>query len=92
VAEPDASANARPKPSLGPALVLVGNTVSHDARVLREAAALRELGFTVTVAGVVSTLESRIDLRPVDVPAVGHPCPRAIARVPLAEATPSVTI
>jgi hypothetical protein len=27
--------------------------------------------------------ESLNDLRPADVPAVGHPCPRAIARVPL---------
>jgi hypothetical protein len=28
--------------------------------------------------------ESRIDLRPVDVPAVGHPCPRAIGSLALA--------
>jgi glycosyltransferase involved in cell wall biosynthesis len=37
------------------ALVLVRNTVTHDARVLREADTLHGLGFTVLVAGVVST-------------------------------------
>lgn len=39
------------------ALVLVRNTVSHDARVLREAETLRSLDFAVLVAGVVSTSE-----------------------------------
>ena len=39
------------------ALVLVRNTVSHDARVLREAGLLRELGYDVLVAGVVSAHE-----------------------------------
>jgi glycosyltransferase involved in cell wall biosynthesis len=36
------------------ALVLVRNTVSHDARVLREAGLLQELGYDVLVVGVVS--------------------------------------
>ncbi len=39
------------------ALVLVRNTVSHDSRVLREARVLRDLGFDVLVAGVVSQQE-----------------------------------
>jgi len=43
-------------------LVLVRNTVSHDARVLREAATLRDLGFTVLVLGVVSTSERQTHL------------------------------
>ena len=42
-------------PSPLPALILVRNTVSHDARVLREASTLRGLGFRVLIAGVVST-------------------------------------
>jgi glycosyltransferase involved in cell wall biosynthesis len=40
------------------ALVLVRNTVTHDARVLREADTLRRLGFAVLIAGVVSGAES----------------------------------
>jgi glycosyltransferase involved in cell wall biosynthesis len=36
------------------ALVLVRNTVSHDARVLREAVTLRDLGYDVLIAGTVS--------------------------------------
>jgi glycosyltransferase involved in cell wall biosynthesis len=39
------------------ALILVRNTVSHDARVMREADTLRGLGFEVLIAGVVSTAE-----------------------------------
>lgn len=39
------------------ALVLVRNTVSHDARVLREADLLQELGYDVLVVGVVSPAE-----------------------------------
>lgn len=39
------------------ALILVRNTVTHDARIQREAAVLRELGYDVLIAGVVSTEE-----------------------------------
>jgi glycosyltransferase involved in cell wall biosynthesis len=45
------------------ALVLVRNTVTHDSRVLREAGALRDLGFDVLVAGVVSPRERQTELR-----------------------------
>lgn len=41
-----------PRPPL--ALILVRNTVIHDARVLREAGTLRGLGYEVLVAGVVA--------------------------------------
>lgn len=44
-------------PRLPLALILVRNTVSHDARVLREAGTLRGLGYEVLVAGVVSSGE-----------------------------------
>lgn len=44
------------------ALVLVRNTVSHDSRVLREARVLRDLGFDVLVAGVVSQQERETEL------------------------------
>src|SRR4051794_10621207 len=39
------------------ALVLVRNTVSHDARVLRTAATLRDEGFEARIVGVMSTQE-----------------------------------
>jgi methylmalonyl-CoA mutase cobalamin-binding subunit len=39
------------------ALILVRNTVTHDARIQREATVLRELGYEVLIAGVVSTEE-----------------------------------
>jgi glycosyltransferase involved in cell wall biosynthesis len=41
----------------GLALILVRNTVSHDARVLREAEVLSGLGYDVVVAGVVSAAQ-----------------------------------
>jgi glycosyltransferase involved in cell wall biosynthesis len=44
------------------ALILVRNTVSHDARVLREADTLRGLGLEVLIAGVVSTAEREREL------------------------------
>jgi glycosyltransferase involved in cell wall biosynthesis len=44
------------------ALVLVRNAVSHDSRVLREARVLRDLGFDVLVAGVVSQHERETTL------------------------------
>jgi glycosyltransferase involved in cell wall biosynthesis/ubiquinone/menaquinone biosynthesis C-methylase UbiE len=44
------------------ALILVRNTVSHDARILREAATLRDLGYDVLIAGVVSTTERETEL------------------------------
>jgi glycosyltransferase involved in cell wall biosynthesis len=44
------------------ALVLVRNDVSHDARVLREARVLRDLGYDVLVAGVVSQEERRTEV------------------------------
>lgn len=50
-------------PHRGVALVLVRNTVSHDARVLRAAATLRDLGFAVLVCGVVSTTERQAELK-----------------------------
>jgi len=44
------------------ALILVSNTVTHDSRVLREAASLRDLGFDVLIAGLVSPDEQRTEL------------------------------
>jgi glycosyltransferase involved in cell wall biosynthesis len=44
------------------ALVLVRNTVTRDARVLRESAVLRDLGFRVLIAGVVSPAERETEL------------------------------
>lgn len=44
------------------ALVLVRNDVSHDARVLREAHVLQDLGYDVLVAGVVSQQERQTEL------------------------------
>jgi glycosyltransferase involved in cell wall biosynthesis len=46
------------------ALVLVRNEVTHDARVLREARVLQDLGYEVLVAGVVSRpeRETEVDL------------------------------
>lgn len=44
------------------ALVLVRNTVTHDARVRREAATLRKLGYDVLVVGSVSTCEREREL------------------------------
>jgi glycosyltransferase involved in cell wall biosynthesis len=46
----------------GAALVLVFNTVDDDSRVLREARTLRDLGFDVVVAGVVSAEEQRTEV------------------------------
>lgn len=51
-------------------LILVRNTVSHDARVLREATTLRGLGFTVLVSGVVSNRERQEELEIDGVPVV----------------------
>jgi glycosyltransferase involved in cell wall biosynthesis len=47
------------RPAIGHArsLILVRNAVTHDARVLREAATLRDLDYDVLIAGVVSTAE-----------------------------------
>jgi glycosyltransferase involved in cell wall biosynthesis len=50
----DGAESARPPV----ALILVRNTVSHDARVMREAETLRGLGYQVLVAGVVSSAEA----------------------------------
>ena len=44
------------------ALVLARNPVTHDARVLREARLLRDLGYDVLVAGVVSSEERETEL------------------------------
>lgn len=44
------------------ALVLVRNDVTHDARVLREARVLHDLGYDVLVAGVVSQEERQTEL------------------------------
>jgi glycosyltransferase involved in cell wall biosynthesis len=49
---PAQEADAAPR-----ALILVRNTVSHDTRVLREVQTLRDGGFAVLVAGVVSVAE-----------------------------------
>jgi glycosyltransferase involved in cell wall biosynthesis len=52
------SARAAQRPDSPPlALILVRNPVSHDNRVLREVQTLRRGGFSVLVAGVVSTAE-----------------------------------
>ena len=45
------------------ALILVCNTVTDDSRVFREAATLRDLGFDVLIAGVVSPEEQRTEVR-----------------------------
>jgi glycosyltransferase involved in cell wall biosynthesis len=52
------------------ALVLVRNPVTHDNRVLREVTTLRDDGFDVVVAGVVSTLEPARRARVAGVPVV----------------------
>jgi len=44
------------------ALVLVRNDVTHDARVLREARVLHDMGYDVLVAGVVSQEERQTEL------------------------------
>lgn len=44
------------------ALVVVRNTVVYDSRVLREAGVLRDLGYDVVVAGVVSPEDNRTEL------------------------------
>jgi glycosyltransferase involved in cell wall biosynthesis len=41
------------------ALILVGNDVSHDSRVLREAQVLRELGYDVLVVGLIARNEQQ---------------------------------
>ncbi len=45
------------------ALVLVRNDVSHDARIWREAHVLRDVGYDVVIAGVVSREEQQTELR-----------------------------
>jgi glycosyltransferase involved in cell wall biosynthesis len=44
------------------ALILVSNSVTHDSRILREAATLRDLGFDVLIAGLVSADEQQTEL------------------------------
>jgi glycosyltransferase involved in cell wall biosynthesis/ubiquinone/menaquinone biosynthesis C-methylase UbiE len=44
------------------ALILVRNTVRHDARVLREAAAIRGLGATLLICGVTSSADRKKEL------------------------------
>jgi glycosyltransferase involved in cell wall biosynthesis len=51
------------EPGAGRALVLVLNTVTGDSRVLREAATLRDLGFDVTIGGLVSAVEQQKELQ-----------------------------
>lgn len=43
------------------AIVLVRNSVTYDARVLREGRLLRKMGFDTTIVGVTSTAEQRRD-------------------------------
>lgn len=45
------------------ALVLVRNDVAHDARVLRGAGVLRDMGYDVLVAGIVSQEERQTELQ-----------------------------
>jgi glycosyltransferase involved in cell wall biosynthesis len=45
------------------ALILVFNSVTHDSRVLREAATLRDLGFEISIVGVVSADEQETEAR-----------------------------
>ena len=52
------------------ALVVVRNTVTHDARVLRAAVTLRQLGYRVLICGVVSTGERQTELVLEGVPVV----------------------
>ena len=44
------------------ALILVFGPVTHDSRILREAATLRDLGFDVSIAGVVSADEQQTEV------------------------------
>lgn len=64
---------------MGTALVLVRNDVSHDARVLREARLLRDLGYDVLVAGVVSQRERTTELDVDGIPLVRLLGPRRLA-------------
>jgi glycosyltransferase involved in cell wall biosynthesis len=64
---------------VGRALVLVRNDVSHDARVLREARLLRDLGYDVLVAGVVSQKERTTELDFDGIPLVRLLGPRRLA-------------
>ncbi len=61
------SREAQPVDRPRTALILVRNTVSHDNRVLREVQTLRRGGFSVLVAGVVSTAEPQRRTRVADV-------------------------
>jgi len=45
------------------ALILVSNPATHDSRVLRQAATLRDFGFDVSIVGVVSAGEQRTEAR-----------------------------
>ena len=62
------------------ALVLVRTTVTHDSRVLREARLLRELGYEVLVAGVVSPAEQETELELGGVRVVRLVGPRQLVR------------
>jgi glycosyltransferase involved in cell wall biosynthesis len=62
------------------ALVLVRNDVSHDSRVLREARVLRDLGYDVLVAGVVSATERETELELDGVRVVRLVGPRQLGR------------
>lgn len=71
------------------ALVLVRNAVLHDARVLREAETLRQLGHRVLVAGVVSTDQPERQLRLGEVDVIRlSPVPRRLVRPAVARAGP----
>lgn len=48
-------------PEMALAMLLVRNPVSHDARVLRAAGVLRELGYEIEILGVVSAAGDRRD-------------------------------
>ena len=45
------------------ALILVFGPVTHDSRIFREAVTLRDLGFDVSIVGVVSADEQRTEIR-----------------------------
>jgi glycosyltransferase involved in cell wall biosynthesis len=62
------------------ALVLVRNEVTHDARVLREARVLRDMGYEVLVAGVVSQRERKTELELDGVRVVRLVGPRQLVR------------
>ena len=75
-------ADTRSEISPRPALVLVRNSVTHDARVLREARLLQHLGLVPRVVGVTSNRapEAVVDVEGIRVERLSPTSPMALAR------------